>query len=110
MQKTRKSLSMYYGLHPGAGINRLHAQGSKDERDLKQVAYAILSEQMALQEYVINKHLTERLLNAVWQCNKCHVSELDNDSMKKEMAKRLYPCVEKETITLPIISKNNLDH
>ena len=50
---------------------------------------------MALQEYVKDKCLTEPLLNAVWQSNKCHVSKLDNESLKKETAKQPYPRVKK---------------
>ena len=40
--------------------------------------YSILSTQIALQEYVDDKRLTEPQLNEVWQFNKCHVSEFDN--------------------------------
>ena len=42
------------------------------------MAYTILSEQMIRQEYVNNQRLAEPLLKAVWQSNKCHISELDN--------------------------------
>ena len=38
---------------------------------------------MALLEYIDNKHFTEPLLNTVWQSNKHHESELDNEYRKR---------------------------
>ena len=79
-RKTRKTTYIYGGLHPRADINRQYVPRNKGGRVLSQVKCTILSKEMALQEYVNNIHLTDRLLNAVWQRNKYHVPELDSES------------------------------
>ena len=52
--------------------------------------YTILSEQVAIQEYIKNKRLAEPLLNVVWQSNKYHVSELNNEIWKKQWCTCIY--------------------
>ena len=52
-RKIRRTLNT--GLHPRTDIYRLYAPRNKGGRGFKQVEYAILSEQMALEEHVNDK-------------------------------------------------------
>ena len=55
-------------------ISRLCVPRNKGGSGLRHVEHKILSEQLAFQEYVNDKHLAEPLLTAVWQSNKSNVS------------------------------------
>ena len=56
-RKTKKTLDIHGGPHQMADINLLNVPANKGGRGLTQIEYTILSEQMALQEYINSKCL-----------------------------------------------------
>ena len=83
--KTRKTLNMYGGLRQRSDIHKLYATRNKHGRVLGQVEFTILSEQMALLNYINYKRSTEPLVNVEWHRKMYSVLKIDYYSRKKTL-------------------------
>ena len=66
-RKTRKTLTMYGGLHPRADVHRLYIPRKNGGRGLREVAASVTFQCAGLQEYIMEAKDSDPLIEAVWQ-------------------------------------------
>ena len=85
-RKTRKTLTMYKGLHPRSDVDRLYLSRKMGGRGLKQVQSTIQAEKASLLKYISES--SEPLLKAVWEAKPEAVPSLSHDQRNAEIQEK----------------------